>query len=205
MRQVSRRPHARHHNDRVHLRPRARVLGRAQLADTARHRCGIARRARADCPLTALAAARTACRNRRLGGAAPRHPSLLRLLPLWAALGYSGYPCRAALPSSARANVADACRCQHQARPLPHLHGVSRRVACLDPVSRGGLARTHVQRLVGPRRRRCCSVVKRHTYARRGRESFKRQGPMLSACRSGQACCLGLYGEVPRVIPAACM
>lgn len=84
---------------------------------------------------------------------------------------------------SARANVADACRCQHQARPLPHFHGVARRVAYLDPVSRGGLARTHVQRLVRPR-----SVVMRHAHARRGRESFKRQGPMSSV----QACCLGL-------------
>ena len=79
MRQVSRRPYARHHHDRVHFRPRARVLGRAQLAHTAQHRCRIARRARADCPLAALAAARTACRNCRLGGAAPRHPSLLQL------------------------------------------------------------------------------------------------------------------------------
>ena len=84
---------------------------------------------------------------------------------------------------SARANVADTCRCQHQARPLPHFHGVARRVAYLDPVSRGGLARTHVQRLVRPR-----SVVMRHAHARRGRESFKRQGPMSSV----QACCLGL-------------
>ena len=61
--QVSRRPRARLPHDRVHLRARPRVLGRAQLADTARHRGGVARRSRAHTPLAALTAARAAGRS----------------------------------------------------------------------------------------------------------------------------------------------
>ena len=61
--QVSRRPRARLPHDRVHLRARPRVLGRAQLADTARHRGGVARRSGAHTPLAALPAARAAGRS----------------------------------------------------------------------------------------------------------------------------------------------
>ena len=60
---VSRRPRARLPHDRVHLRARPRVLGRAQLADTARNRGGVARRSRAHTPLAALPAARAAGRS----------------------------------------------------------------------------------------------------------------------------------------------
>lgn len=40
-------------------------------------------------------------RRRRRGCAAPRPPALLQAPSLWAALGCSGLPCRAALPSPA--------------------------------------------------------------------------------------------------------
>jgi len=93
----------------------------------------------------------------RLGGAAPRHPSLLRLST---ALGCAGllsatrathdgpHRPRQPEPTKLMLHVMLAAVNINQARPLPHVHGVARRVACLDPVSRGGLARTHVQRLV---------------------------------------------------------